>query len=281
MDFWVPCDRIPLLSNLIRNAGLVCYIDCYFDRHSEHVLRKIPQECFTTTRSALGVRGATGVEAHVFVARSRSSLSDAVASGWYPLVVEGQLVEPHLADHNFFGHALGYPPCCISFFHEHNDWANSNHYYVTYRSSRRRFSWCVNSLPRHTAYFLTPHIPCSFSCPVTESYAVQLLRLIEADAPRYALEIQRRLTRPMLCLSELRMYVFDGTLDNAQLYYNVVETLNPTTEHDTLYCSLREGNECRVEANVITIFRDGKQLNKYFARSDRHGPEHPFVFQCR
>jgi hypothetical protein len=197
------------------------------------------------------------------------------------LVVNGKLIDKHLPDHAFFGRALGYPPCCLAFFQLRNNWQEDNHYYASYRATLGQPCWLANGLPRHSACFLAPHIPCSFSCAATVSYSAALLRLIEDEASAYACEIRRRLTNPMLCLSELRLYEFEGVLRANRLSYRTVEPLNPTSQEDDVYRMLREGDECIIEANIVKILRGGQLNADYFARADKYGPEFPFFVQCR
>jgi hypothetical protein len=279
MDLWVPRNNMAAFEAVTREAGLLYHLDCYFDRHSE-VLKELSDECFTTTRAVLTQAPGRSAEAHVFVSRSERLLREAVATGWYPLVVNGTMVEKHLADNALFGRALGYPHCCITFFQKHNNWQADNHYYAAYRSSEDRPCWLANTLTRHTAFFLAPHIPCSFSCKSTASYAAELFSLIGKELPAYASEVQRTLRAPMLYLSELRIYAFEGKLQANKLSYSKVGPINPTRPTDDLYSLLMGGDECIVEANIVNILRRGRPAASYFARADRYGPEFPFLVQC-
>lgn len=281
MDLWVPPHALPAFETAARRAGLVYYLDCYFDRHSDALLTRFSNPYFTTTRAALARGSKDSDEAHIFVASSQAALREIVCAGWYPLLVEGELVEKHLGDHVLFGRALGYPSCCISFFLQRNNWQTDNHYYASYRSSSQVRSWLANTLPRHSAFYLAPHIACSFSCAASQAYSAKLYGVITGQAPIYGAELRESLLKPMLCLSELKIYTFQGNLRGNRVSYTRVDPINPTPHTDDLYCLLSDGDECIVDSNIVKVLRRGRLAATYFARADRYGPEFPFLVECR
>ncbi len=281
MDIWVQPRAWKAFESLAKYFGLQFHVDSYFDRFAESALNQVPQENFTTTRAALSQTFTDRSEAHVFIARTRPALIAAVSAGWYPLVVDGYVVEKHLADHEKFGEALGYPACCCRFFRWRNNWYRDNTYYAAYRNTEGTPQIRSNGLLRHTAFYLTPHLPCSFGCDRSMAYADELSRIITAEMPAYAQEIERQLASPILCLSELKIYRFEGTLTAPdRVQYAAVQPVNPTTQADGLLKTLAQGNTLVLDGNVLRILNQGLQIGTYVARADHHGPEYPFVIQC-
>lgn len=281
MDMWVRAASWGAFEKLASYFGLLHHTDSYFDRHSERDLRAVPQESFTTTRAAFSRELKGRAEAHVFIARTRAALSDAVSAGWYPLVVDGRVVEKHLADHEKFGEALGYPACCREFFRLRNDWFDDNTYYAAYLNTKGPPRMLSNGLLRHTAFYFTPHMPCSFACDMTIAYSRKLRAALAQEAGDYAAEIDRRSASPMLCLSELQIYRFEGRSPSpGRVQYDGVEAVNPTNHLDPLYEMLAQGDACVVDRNIVRVEKRGSQVYSYLARADKHGPEFPFVVEC-
>jgi hypothetical protein len=281
MDLWVRVGSWESFERLVCHFGLHCHVDAYFDRHAEEVLTSSPRENFTTTRAVLSKNFTGQAEAHVFVASAEAALIAAVGAGWYPLVVDGRVVEKHLADHEKFGAALGYPSCCREFFRKRNDWFYDNTYYAAYLNTVTAQRALSNGLLRHTAFSYTPHMACSFSCDASMDYGARLREVIAKEAPAYGEEIDRQLASPMLCLSELHIYRFEGSTQSTdRIDYETVEPINPTTSDDPLFKMLSRGDACRVDANIVSVQRRGVQIDAYVARADKHGPEFPFIIRC-
>jgi hypothetical protein len=281
MDMWVSRGAWEAFEKLVSSFELQYHIDTFFDRYSEEILKALPPNSFTTTRATLSRDFTDKAEAHVFIAKTQASLNAAVAAGWYPLVVDGIVVEKHLADHDKFGEALGYPACCREFFRQRNNWYYDNTYYAAYVNTSAPPQTLSNGLLRHTAFCLTPHLACSFACEASIAYGAILRDEINDEAPTYVAEIDRRLASPMLCLSELNIYRFAGTMPSTnRVNYELVEPIEPTNHSDSLYEMLARGDACIVDGNVVRVERRGSQIDAYAARADKHGPEFPFVIQC-
>jgi hypothetical protein len=125
-------------------------------------------------------------------------------------------------------------------------------------------------------------MPCSYTCPATKAYASALRGVIRAELPGYAQAIDQAAARPLLCVSEVRIYGFDGETvqrrkDTVSLTYAAVERLYPVEATDLLHELLAAGDRCVLDGNVITVYRNGSYLDAYQARGDRHGPECPFI----
>lgn len=281
MDMWVTVAHWSAFERIAIMFGLHYYVDGYFDRYAEDELATLQDEMVTTTRAVRRLSPESRSEAHVFIAREKDALRTAVAAGWYPLVVNGRLVEKHLADHHAFGVALGYPSCCLAFFRQHNDWQIDNTFYAAYRNTTGTPSILANGLLRNTAYYYVPHLPCSFVCRSSMAYSAALRSVIAEEAPAYAAEIDRRLSSLLLCLSELRIYRFEGqqTL-TGMIEYRIVEPVNPTGYNDELYLMLLQGTRYELDGCIVRVYCGNRQIAVYQARTDRYGPEAPFTIQC-
>jgi hypothetical protein len=280
MDLWVGSDGIAALESLALRYSLVWHVDTYFDRNDHKHLRAFPDDTFNTTRAAWTKSLSAGAEAHVFIARTQEALHDAVASGWYPLAVRGAIVEKSVADHHTFGKALGYPDCCVAFFGRRNQWTSDNTYYAAFKATSRFPIKLANTLPRHSAFSLAPQIACSFDCDASARYGRQLLDSLRDESPAYAAEIDRRLGTPMLCLSELRIFRFEGEVDASNsVTYSSLEPINPTRYDDPLLRLLTLGDRVILDRNVVRVSRAGTTVGSYYARGDKYGPECPFTIQ--
>jgi hypothetical protein len=278
-DVWITQALVPDFRLLAKQWGLSFHIDPHFDRFDERAIRASNAQ-FGTTRAAIAKTKDGRAEAHIFIAKSSQALGETVAAGWYPLVIDNSIVEKNVADHVRFGRALGYPECCIRFFRRRNHWFYDNTPYAAYRNTRGSANLLSNGLPRNTAFALIAHMPCSFACSETIRQAEKVLSFIRSEAPLYAEHIVRRLSLPMLSLSELRLFAFNGTLVNSnRIEYDAVEPLNPTTQEDLLLKALRNGTACIVDRHIVNIERQGVIVECYLARGDQYGPECPFILK--
>jgi hypothetical protein len=281
MDLWIRPEAWQAFVNAIKHFGLYYHLDTYFDLSAEHILKNISSDRFTTTRAVLSKEFHDKAEAHVFIARDVSNLKAAVGAGWYPLVVENEVVDKHPADHEKFGIALGYPKCCQDFFYQRNNWRYDNTYFAAYQNTLTSPVKLSNGLLRHTAFSFIPHMPCSFSCEATIGYGQELKAIIREETPSYGIEIERRLGCPALCLSELRIYRFEGATPSAhEIQYESVDAISPTNTNDSLYEMLMLGDSCEIDGNIVRVYKNGSQINAYMTRADRHGPEFPFIVHC-
>ncbi len=276
-DLWVRSQKWESFCELAKYFGLFYYVDAYFAQDIETV-NNLPKELFTTTKAVFSKHFDRETEAHVFIAKSQESLVNITGSGWYPLVVDKRVIEKHLADHYSFGEALGYPPCCLNFFQKRNNWNFYNNYYETYRNTINTPTYLSNGFLRHIAFSLIPHIPCSFHCLESIDYAKKLTLLIKEESQEYLCEIERHLQTPILCLSELKIYRFEGRLISEKtVLYQSVEAIFPTSRNDSIYQMLIQGDTCIVEGNIVRIYQGSSQIDVYFARGDKHEVEIPFL----
>lgn len=283
MDVWIPATGWEAFRRMVRALGLKYHVDTYFDRFSPELSRALLDR-LNTTRAVFTPTLTDRAEAHVFLARDRSALDRAVGAGWYPLVVDGRIVDKHLADHDTFGDALGYPKCCQEFFRQRNNWISDNTYYAARQNTTGAASLLANPFLRHTVYGLVSYMPCSFSCEPSMGFAGRLRNVIRAEFPSYAQEIDAEAAKVVLCVSELRMYRFTGETvhyaDNGDaigVEYDGVKSMYAIEKCDPLYNLLAQGDHCHLDGNVIHIRRQGAAVGGYRARADRHGPECPFL----
>jgi hypothetical protein len=276
-DLWVDNKKWNLFCEMSKYFGLFYYVDAYFVQDAE-AINKLPQHLFTTTKAVFSKEFSLQDSAHVFIAKSQESLVKAIASGWYPLVVNQRVIEKHLADHYTFGKALGYPQCCRDFFQKRNHWYFYNNHYETYRNTSDKPTYLSNGLLRLTPFFLISHIPCSFNCQASIEYAKANRILIKEESQEYLDEIERRLQTPILCLSELKIYRFEGkVISDTIIKYHSVEAIYPTSNDDLLYKMLVRGNNCIIDGNIIRIYQTSSQICAYLARGDKHEVEIPFL----
>jgi HEXXH motif-containing protein len=285
MDVWIPPGGWPALRLLVAALGLKYHVDACFDRYSPQ-LAAVPPDQLTTTRAAFTPVLSEGTEAHVFLARDRAALDRVVAAGWYPLIVNEKAVNKHRADHDKFGGALGYPICCQEFFRRRNNWNEDHTYYAALQNTSGEPSALCNPFTRHGPFGLVPYMPCSYTCPATMAFAGALRDLIRAELPAYAQAIERAAVRPLLCVSELRIYGFDGeTVHRHQgtvtITYTAAERMYPIEATDPLHELLAAGDRCVLDGDIIAIYKDDSYLDGYQARGDRHGPECPFVISFK
>lgn len=277
MDVWVDVSQSTEFLEYCERLGLYTHVQGYIDRHAFRQL-DMPHDRFTTTHAVWTATANPHVEAHIFLSTSQMNLQRAVASGWYPVVIDNYLVEKHYADHALFGEALGYPVCCQQFFQSRNNWHNDNTYYAIWQRSQFRGRWQMNSFLRHTPYTLMAHMACSAQCCMTTEMVDRLWRKVSDELPIYAGMIQSWLQQSVMCLSEVKMYSFRSTQNTAQeIWYDDVQPINPTSETDGILRALRQGNRCIVDHNIVRVFVDDLQIYAYMARNDEYGPECPFI----
>ncbi|MFC6080060.1 aKG-HExxH-type peptide beta-hydroxylase [Sphaerisporangium aureirubrum] len=281
MDAWIPLEGWQAFLRTVRTLGLRHHVDACFDRYSAQVAQ-VPPDQLTTTRAAFSPSLRPGTEAHVFLARDRDALDRVVGAGWYPLIVDGKVVNKHRADHDKFGDALGYPPCCQEFFRHRNNWNDDNTYYAALLATEGEPSALCNPFPRHTIYGLVPYMPCSYSCPVTMKFAGRLHDVIAAELPGYLTAMERALSKPLLCVSELKMYWFTGESvhrsgDTTEIRYTAVESLYPIESTDPVHTLLSRGDRCTLDGDILHVHEGPTLIGTHRTRGDRHGPECPFV----
>ena len=287
MDAWVRVEAWAAFNSAMTSFGLVHVADTLFDRADER-LDAVANDRFGSTRAALRRLPVPGAEAHVFVAADTRSRDYARASGWYPLLVDGILIDKPPSDHERFGSALGYPACCRTFFRQRNDWRKDNSWCAAAMAAAFEppgisiGAWQANGLLRHSAAGLVPHIPCSPECVATIEAANSLYADIRMQAPEYADAIRHELSGVFLVLSEERVFRLENAvLDSRGCRYSGVKAVNPTSVDDPLLPLLEAGYRCDLENGCVLAERDARPTGGYQGRGDQHAPECPILIQYR
>ncbi len=281
MDVWVNADNTAAFVSYTAKLGLHAWVQGHMDRQA-FTWENAPKDRFTTTHAVWCAEARPGAEAHIFLARTAEALDDAVSSGWYPVLIDGYLIEKHLSDHSRFGDALGYPDCCQNFFRVRNNWHTDNTYYASAQRTAFSADWRMNSFLRHTPYTLLSHMPCSASCQATLAIVEQNWSCLVREEPLFAEKLKTVLEAPILCLNENRIFQFVGaTVHEQSVEYIDVLTISPTLQTDPIYRALRTGDTCVVEGNIIRVFACTKQVYAQATYTDQYGPECPFVMMFR
>ncbi len=275
MDLWVKKERWESFIRFVNEFGLKYEVKDYF----ENSKKENSGNFLTTTNATLNFNFTVGNEAHVFISKSKDNCVKAMASGWYPLFLNGNLIEKNYLDHIKFGKVLGYPECCINFFILKNNWQNNNHYYAAFQNSNGRHNYLCNCLLRHTKYSLIPHICCSFNCSKSALYSNELMSIIEKEKGEYFQKLKSNLLRPALVLSEKKIFQFEGKqINKEELVYSKVKAVNPTDLNGPMITCLKQANRVILDANIVRIYNNSKLLNTFQIRTDRYEPEAPFFF---
>jgi hypothetical protein len=280
MDDWVPTDRLDAYISFAESIGLQVKLESFFvPIQGEQGLGGVVGAASLTTTRARAFptwQVPSDGQAHVLVGRDTRILEEAAASGWYNVVVKERVVHKPLADYIRFGKVLGYPDCCIQAFCERNNWYFFNAYYEAHKRTGI-LRWECNSLARHTSQTYLAHIPCSFDCSNSLRYAESVRSIIDKTDRDFRVSIDNFLRRPFLCLSELEIYVFNGSFQSeACLSYDAVAPLPPTPRTRRLLDLLNQGDLMTIDGNLVVISKNGSIVHVYECRGDRLGPEAPF-----
>jgi hypothetical protein len=143
-------------------------------------------------------------------------------------------------DQSRLGRFLGYPSCCIDSLYDNRDniktiplVTNSN----TETAPDFRLNYLLNLDSRiigdelkglesikgkynNFNTYIIPHIPCSFDCKPTKTYAMELSKTMSIHFPEYLAELEAWIKRPILWLSNLEFLPFDGHVKGNVLSYN-------------------------------------------------------------
>lgn len=285
LDDWVQVERLDAFQRMAHRFGLLCEIDSIFEYvQDETELASITGgNKLNTTRSRGHLpnsrfeAGAAQGAAHVFISKDQQWLAGAVAHGWYPLVMDQRVIQKPWMDHYWFGYYLGYPNCCRHFFARHNEWNSDNSYYHAFRASRS-LSYLCNSLLKGNGLSYAVHLPCSFCCEATATYAREVRSHILSICRPLAEEIDRLLRLPYLVLSEWELFGLVGKFDagNRVSYEEVF--IAPTNRPDIeLYNALSRGDAIEVELDIIRVYKGREVISTRRARSDRFGPQVPLL----
>ena len=212
MDDWIPADQFDAFQRVASGLGVFVEIDCVFVPASPD--SAIPGIDLVPTTRAFGTRFdpssiRTNSYVHVVLSMRRDWAQEAVASCWYHLAINGRMIQKPLIDHRRFGLALGYPECCVSFFHEHNDWPRQNTIAEAVRASHD-FYWQANCILKRTRYMLIFHMPCRFDCGATRDHGQQVYDAVLEIDPALAQSMSEYLKTWYLSINELTAFGLRG-----------------------------------------------------------------------
>lgn len=261
IDVWIMKDRLDQYLELCRMYGLHARIDTmsvYF-KDAELKGEIIGRDRINTTR-AMGIPFEADVNGtvHIYLSKDRNLLRKGM---WYPLIIKDRVISQPRADSLRFGHTLGYPECCISFFKSYNNWFRYNFLHEVYRNSKKTFHHFCNPLAKDMPYTYIYHMPCSFNCTATMK-AVHILRNeIRKREPGYVKLIDMHLRLPYLVFFERNIYAFNGRLNGGTVTYTEVYPIDLMCAKVDYSSMFREGDRIVVENDKVHVYRGSSLLH--------------------
>lgn len=284
MDDWVSLDRYDPYRKICSRYGLYVRADAVFNvvRRS-NILQDVIGGDHLTTTIAYGRpfdRSVKEGAVHVFIARKKHDLDNCFANGWYPLVVNGRVIDRPVIDALEFGHDLGYPVCCVGFFQKYYDWNRYSYLYEAYKNTPHGdYRYLCNPFTKDITYSYIYHMPCAFNCLSTAKLAGRLRNMIYQQEPDFAKKIDERLRLPVLVFYEKKFYAFSGRIKNNRLYYQDVFFLGGTQENNLYETILKRGDCLFVEDKDVMVLRRGKLIKRIKWHKKSFAPETPFIIQ--
>jgi hypothetical protein len=256
LDDWIAAGRLDRFLALAAELDLHVEIDCVFaDAGSTILPGMVPTTHATARRFSPGTAAPVdGETIHLFVGRTAASARRAAASGWYPVVTGERVVAKPRIDHLRFGQSLGYPACCVDWFHRHNDWHHRNTFAdLAARSARVR--WQTNCLGKHTPWMSCFHIPCRLDCDATVAMAERTLAAVAELEPCLPAEIERMQRTPFLVASEALVYALvDGRrLDDGGAAYRRAWFAGGQARNDRWQAPLASGDALHLRGGFVDV----------------------------
>lgn len=255
IDVWVVKDSLERYLELCRLYGLHARVDTMSVYLTDTDLKGeiIGRDRINTTR-AMGIPFEAEVNGvvHLYLSKDRNLLRKGM---WYPLIIKDRVILQPRADSLRFGHTLGYPECCISFFKSYNNWLRYHFLYEVYKSSRKTFHHFCNPLAKDTLYTYIYHMPCSFNCTATKKAIHTLRNEIKKREPGYVKLIDVHLRLPYLVFFERNIYAFNGRLNGSTVTYTEVYPVDLTCAQVDYSAVFREGDRIVVENDKVHVYR--------------------------
>lgn len=281
MDDWVPRSRLPEYLEMLERYGVHHRVESMkVMLPRERVAEAVGAETLTST-IALGLPPDADFEGmvHLFLSRDRALLQHGM---WYPVIVKGRVIWPPHADVLKYGRYLGYPPCCVKYFRQWNDWKRYSFLYEIHRNSEgARPHLLCNPLTKDATYSYIYHMPCRWDCPATVELAGRLRAGILEREPELVRRIDRHLAMPALVFYERKHFVFEGTLEGHRLDYSAVHYPDGMPDGWDLHARLAAGDALELLGSMVRVFREGAVVDEIEARRDGFAPERPFLVQFR
>lgn len=280
MDEWIPSARFEGFKRFAQSKGLVLRAESVFQPLAD-APGVVGSGVLNTTRaSGARVDGSNEGSIHVFLGRRASDVDVALASGWYPLVIEERVTPKPWIDHIAFGQVLGYPSCCVTAFARNNNWYLDNSYAQAMRATRTRPLALSNTLLRQTPLSYANHIPCRFDCPETVAWSRRIRACLEELAPTLVPVVDELAAQHFLTLSEWEIFL----LEEAELVepgrrvrYRASFPFYSAAPNQWLESRLAECDELELDDGIVRFFRGGRVAAAYACRGDRFGPQVPLL----
>lgn len=185
-----------------------------------------------------------------------------------------------------FGALLGYPKCCTDFFVDSGSLCGRElpDKFVPDKAIDFRFNNLLNGVSNQ---YLSFHVPCSYSCPVSGDYLKRIYNAIGREEPGFRDELDRYLRAPYMVIFNLNLpmsnawdrrmgFYFDGRVDNNIIYYkksiffrtNYPEYDNKDTDKgmESLKEAIGKGNRIECGEGSISVYRDKELLDRFERR---------------
>lgn len=266
-DEWIPTDKYDEFVNMCNKYGLHVEPDVIFttppdSSDKEGVIGG--QNITTTYKVAEPFDKKKEGDVHVLVARTKEKALEAKKAGWYPVVINGRLINKPFVDHLRFGRALGFPDCCVKFFGKYNNWKFYSHPYESFKNTTSPSYYCNNFLMDHSYSFIH-HIPCSYDCKKTIEVARETEKKIAEVDPDFVEEAKRLLKKPLLVFDERNFVIFDGKLENNVLTYSqcqYFENLAKPEDRIDFLDDIKRANKIKIGENKLTIMSNGSVVRE-------------------
>lgn len=271
MDDWIPVDTYRDFERTANKKYGLCVKPgaVWLKEAPDDYLRQIHEGASLTTTKFIGARYENGMkdgELHVFIAKSEEALEKGYRTGWYPLVIDGIAVKQPFADNVQFGRELGYPDCCLDYFVENNH--RGSFLKRIKNNTAGEFNYLCNCLPKDASFSYIYHMPCSFNCESSVSYAEALRKEIDKREPELVGIIDGVLKNPYLVLKEQHIYVFDGVAGNMnEIVYSDVKFAGKA-RYNIYEKMLASGDELRIEDDRIYVFKAGGNVGEIKIQDD-------------
>ncbi|MDI6606496.1 MAG: hypothetical protein QME65_05090 [Candidatus Omnitrophota bacterium] len=286
MDDWIKTDRYNAYRKICKKYGLFIAPDTVFKMVTKiSVAGRIAGGERLTTTVALGfpfdkLGKYKNTLVHVFIAKLKKNLENAFKNGWYPLIINNRVIDKPLIDAFKFGYDLGYPRCCVDFFHNYNNWYRYSYLYEAFKNTPKNdYPYLCNPFLRLATYTYALHMPCSYNCPSTSELAGKIRAAIDAEEPEFSKKIDRYLKMPLLVFYENKAYAFRGEIKGSRLCYKNSYFISTMPEYNSYGADLKQGDCLFLENRDVVVLKKGKLIKRIKWHQKSFAPETPFIIQ--
>lgn len=265
MDEWIDIKDYDEFRSMCESYGLHVEPDVVFARPPKKDKVVGGRNITTTFVSGKRISECDEGDVHVMVAKSQEVALDAKRYGWYSVVIGNRSINKPFVDHLRFGKLLGFPGCCVDFFRRYNDWNRFSHPYETYKNTKRKPSYYCNNFLMDNSFFYIHHLPCSYSCEKTISYAREVEKRIEQVEPGFVRKTKEILQKPLLVFGERHYIIFDGDMKGDTISYDDAHYVsNPARPEEDVnfFDEIRQGDSILMKKD-IAIRKEGKEIARF------------------